>query len=305
MSSSTIVVIAIIVVIIFLLLSGKDQKIINQKMDKAVEGLVDETDEIGLEDVELTPRQLKEQKLNSELDRAGFPITAKEFVRIKIFSTLFLFLSLYFLTGNIMIVAIVVCAWQFVPNIALKMAKEKKKEALEQQIPAALSLIKNSLEAGMSFNQALEIVADEMDPPISEEFQRVLKDTKLGRDMKVALLAMLDRVQSDELKLVVVAVNIQREVGGNLVDILDVILETIKDRIQIKGEIKTLTAQGRMSAIIISALPIALGLIMYVMNPEYMSPLFTEPLGQVLLAGCLIFMFIGVFFISKIVKIDF
>lgn len=305
MSSSTIVVIAIIVVIIFLLLSGKDQKIINQKMDKAVEGLVDETDEIGLEDVELTPRQLKEQKLNSELDRAGFPITAKEFVRIKIFSTLFLFLSLYFLTGNIMIVAIVVCAWQFVPNIALKMAQEKKKEALEQQIPAALSLIKNSLEAGMSFNQALEIVADEMDPPISEEFQRVLKDTKLGRDMKVALLAMLDRVQSDELKLVVVAVNIQREVGGNLVDILDVILETIKDRIQIKGEIKTLTAQGRMSAIIISALPIALGLIMYVMNPEYMSPLFTEPLGQVLLAGCLIFMFIGVFFISKIVKIDF
>lgn len=253
----------------------------------------------------LTKRELKEKALEIQLIRASFPLTPKEFTRIRLFATIIVLLVFLFLAKNI-ILGIVFGLFVFMlPNIYLKFAIEKKRQVFENQIPIALSLIRNSVDAGFSFMQAIEVVATEMEAPISEEFSRVLHEASVGKDIEIALTNMQERILSDELKLVVVAVLIQRQVGGNLGEILEIILETIKDRIQIKGEIKTLTSQGRMSAMIICGLPLVLGIIMYFINPEYMSPLVTTTMGQAMLGVAGFMIFIGAYMISKIIKIDF
>lgn len=289
------------IIAIFLLTSGRD-KALNNKVE---ETLVGDSYFSVEEDKPLTKRELFQQKVDSDLARAGIPLKATEYIRLRILTTLFAFAVPWFLTRNIVLAALFGIVWVFVPPIAVRFAEEKKRTEFEEQLPGALSLIRNSLEAGMSFMQAIELVATEMDAPISEEFSRVLHESRVGKDLDVVLLNLLNRVRSQELKLVVVAVLIQREVGGNLGDIIDVILETIKDRIQIKGEIRTLTSQGRLSAIIISVLPVLLGAVMYLLNPEYMRPLFTTPLGQTLIGVAVFLEIIGIYMISRIVRVDF
>lgn len=298
------ILIGLIFFIIILLLKPKKKKIDpNKKINDAFDYTVDEKEE-DKESI-LTRKDLKNQKIEIMLVKASIPLKAREYKIFKYGSIALIIFTIFILTKNIVLGAILGFAWSFVPNIILKIAAEKKKLALELQIPAALSLIRNSLEAGMSFLQSLEIVAEEVDPPIGEEFGRVLHETNLGKDLDVALNNMIARVDSQELKLVVVAVLIQRQVGGNLGDIIDIILETIKDRIQIKGELRILTSQGRLSAIVITSLPIALGIIMYLINPDYMAPLVTTTIGQILLGIVASMMGLGIFIISKIIKIDF
>jgi tight adherence protein B len=151
----------------------------------------------------------------------------------------------------------------------------------------------------------MELVANEMDPPISDEFSKVIHESQVGIDLKTSFHRMLERVDSTELKLMTIAVLIQREVGGNLSEILDIILETIRERIQLKGEIKAITAQGRASAALIGALPPLLLVVMNFINPDYMSPLFTTFLGQGILAGCFMMECIGIYMIMQIIKVDF
>lgn len=253
----------------------------------------------------LTKKEIRHKKLQIELIRAGFPLKPAEFERFRLFGTLFVFLVFFLLAKNVILGLIFAVVVFMLPNIYLKFAQERKKLVFENQIPIALSLVRNSVEAGFSFMQALEVVASEMEPPVSEEFGRVLHETNVGIDLEVALNNMLERITSDELKLVVIAVLIQRQVGGNLGEIIEIILETIRDRIQIKGEIRTLTSQGRLSAMIICGLPVVLGLIMYMINPEYMSPLITTDAGQVMLGVAGFMIFLGAYLISKIIKIDF
>lgn len=257
------------------------------------------------EEKELTKQEIRLAKLDVELIKAGFPIKAKEFQRIKLLSVAGTFLVIFLLTKNVILAAILGGLMMVLPGVYVKFAQERKKRVFENQIPIALSLIRNSVEAGFSFMQAMEVVATEMQPPISEEFGRVLHETSVGKDLEEALNNMINRVESEELKLVVVAVLIQREVGGNLGEIIDVILETIKDRIQIKGEIRTLTSQGRLSAMVICALPVVLGILMYFINPEYMTPLFVTTGGQIMLGIAFTMILLGAYLISKIIKIDF
>lgn len=295
--------IVVVLVIVFLITQKNKKQEKKAKLQDAISyGEEKNTEE---EEVPLTKKEIRYKEIELQLLRAGIPLKAHEYIKLRYISTIIAFLILYLLSKNTMVALLFTVAWWFVPSIAVNFAKEKKKNLFEEQIPPALSLIRNSLEAGMSFTQSLEIVAEEMDPPISEEFARVLHETKIGKDLEVALKNMLHRVNSDELKLVVVAVLIQRQVGGNLGEIIEVILETIKDRVQIKGEIKTLTAQGRLSAMIICGLPVALGAIMYVINPEYMTPMFTTTTGQVMLAFAGFFELLGVYIITRIIKVDF
>lgn len=286
--------------LLFNLLTGK-KGVDSDRLDDAFE-YADEKVEV---EKELSKREMKLMELEIELIRAGFPLKPKEYQRIRLLSSIGTFLVLFLLTKNLILAVIFAVVMLALPGIYLKFAQERKKRVFENQIPVALSLVRNSIEAGFSFMQALEVVASEMQPPISEEFGRVLHETSVGKDLEHALNNMMARVESEELKLVVVAVLIQRQVGGNLGEIIDVILETIKDRIQIKGEIRTLTSQGRLSAMVICALPIVLGILMYFINPEYMSPLFTTTAGQVLLAIAFVMILMGAYLISKIIKIDF
>lgn len=270
------------------------------EIDKALDFALDKEEEVFL-----TKKEQKARDLEIKIIRSGLPIKPKEYKLFKWGLLVAVFLLFGVLAGNIILGLICGGAMLAIPPFLLNWAIEKKKLVFETQIPIALSLIRNSVEAGFSFMQAIEVVATEMEAPISEEFSRVLHEASVGKDIEDALNNMQERVLSDELKLVVVAVLIQRQVGGNLGEIIEAILETINDRIQIKGEIRTLTSQGRFSALIICALPVVLGMIMYFMNPTYMSPLFTTTIGQILIGVAVIMIALGAYLISKIIKIDF
>ncbi|HHX77511.1 MAG TPA: secretion system protein, partial [Firmicutes bacterium] len=165
-------------------------------------------------------------------------------------------------------------------------------------------IIANGLRAGYSFPQAMDVVAREMEPPIAEEFNRVIRDNRLGKTMEEALKELTERNDNEDLDMIVTALLIQRQVGGNLAEILDKIENTIRERVRIKGEIKTLTAQQRMSAAIIVLLPFAVTGIIYLMNPDYIMTLFRQPLGLIMVAVALVFQSLGIFMIRKIVNID-
>lgn len=143
-----------------------------------------------------------------------------------------------------------------------------------------------------------------MADPIRWEFQKVMRDNSLGRPMEEALQELSVRTGDEDVDMLVSAIIIQRQVGGNMSEVLDMIANTIRERVKLKGEIRTMSAQNKMSAIIIGVLPIAIGVILSIMNPEYIMPLFTEPLGQVLVIGAGFMMIMGVIFLKKITTLE-
>jgi tight adherence protein B len=195
----------------------------------------------------------------------------------------------------------------FIPPIYVNQAKKRRLKSFDNQLGDMLNLMVNGLRAGFSTLQAMEAISHEMPPPISDEFRRVVQEMQLGITMEEALDHLMRRINSDDLDLVVTAMNVQREVGGNLAEILDVISFTIRERVRIKGEIQSLTAQGRATAWVISALPIALIGLLFVVNRPYVMQFFnpeTRACGipMVILAGLMVIS--GFLITQKIVDID-
>ena len=175
--------------------------------------------------------------------------------------------------------------------------------AFNKQLPDTITLLSNSLRAGSSFLQSIELVSRETPAPMGEEMGRVVREVNLGLGMEEALSNLVRRIKSDDLDLMVTAIGVQQQVGGNLAEILDTIAFTIRERVRIKGEINTLTAQGRMSGYLVAFLPIGIAVVLNMINPSFMEPLFTQLLGQILLGIGLVMMVIGFFAIQKIVDI--
>ncbi len=175
--------------------------------------------------------------------------------------------------------------------------------AFNKQLPDTITLLSNSLRAGSSFLQSIELVSRETPAPMGEEMGRVVREVNLGLGMEEALSNLVRRIKSDDLDLMVTAIGVQQQVGGNLAEILDTIAFTIRERVRIKGEINTLTAQGRMSGYLVAFLPIGIAVTLNFINPSFMEPLFTQLLGQILLGVGGVMMVIGFFAIQKIVDI--
>lgn len=193
-------------------------------------------------------------------------------------------------------------------------AAKKRVSTFNDQLGDTLNLWVNALKSGYSVLQGMETIATELPPPVSKEFERVVQEVRLGLSLEAALDNMMRRVPSEDLDLVITAVNIQREVGGNLAEVLDSISFTIRERVRIKGEVQTLTAQGRASGVIISLLPIALALLLYFINPDYISQLWIMeppfiipnafPCGWLILGIGGLMIGLGAFAIQKIVDIE-
>lgn len=192
----------------------------------------------------------------------------------------------------------------FAPFFWIRIAKQKRIKRFNLQIGESLNVISNSLKAGYGFLYAIEVVSKEMPEPISQEFGKVIQEINLGITTEQALINLTERVGSEDLDLIVTALLIQRQVGGNLAEVLDNISKTIRERIRISGEIKTLTAQGRISGMIIGLLPIGLGVVLYLVNPSYISILFNHPVGLAMIGGGLFNMIIGFLLIKKIITIE-
>ena len=184
-------------------------------------------------------------------------------------------------------------------NIYIK----RRQKAFTTQLGDMLTMVANALRAGFSFMQAFELIAREMDAPIGREVQKVVNEVNIGVDLETALDNMQRRVNSPDFELVVTAVLIQRQVGGNLAQILDTISETINERIRMRREVMALTAQGRMSGIVLALLPVGVAAMMMMINPNYLQPLFTETIGKMCVVGAVAFEVIGYFVIQKIVTI--
>jgi tight adherence protein B len=197
------------------------------------------------------------------------------------------------------------------PRFWLSRRKAGRLSAFNKQLPDTITLLANALRAGSSFLQAIELVVRESRPPISVEFGRVIREVNLGLPFEQALENMVRRVRSDDLELMATAISIQHTVGGNLAEILDSIAYTIRERIRIQGEIRTLTAQQRLSGYVVGFLPIGLAAFLFIAAPNFMSAFFLNPpailglpAGVVILMFGGFMMFIGFMLIRRIVDIE-
>ena len=291
----------------------KKKKAVSERMHQYVGDFVEEDDDTPSARSRLRiafrkqMRKMGSQKTASKLDlmmhRAGLPLLGYEMVAISIGGGLLAGFVAMILLGSLisaLLVGVLVfaAAWAWV-----KIRIAKRLQSFLYQLADCLTLISNSLRAGFSFLQTVELISKEMKPPVSTEFARVLRETNLGKPLDQALTEMDQRVGSPDFSLIVTAVLIQQQVGGNLADIIDVIRDTILERIRIRREIHTLTAQGRASGVVLALLPVAMGLFMYITSPEYMRPLLTTRLGQMIIAGAVFLEFVGFLIIRKIVDI--
>lgn len=242
--------------------------------------------------------------MEHKLTQAALPMRGAEFIVICLGIALLVFVILILLSGNFILALLGGVVGFSIPLFILKIKIDQRKKAFNDQLGDTIVLIANALRTGYSFMQAVAMVSREMPKPIGEEFARVLKEMNLGVTTEDALNNMAKRVNSDDLDLVITAVLIQRQVGGNLAVVLDSIANTIRERIKIKGHIKTLTAQGKISGLIIGALPIAIGSVIYVLNPEYVKILFEDPMGRMMLVVGVVSQIIGILVIRKIINID-
>lgn len=209
----------------------------------------------------------------------------------------------FLFTKSIVLAVMLGIVGGIIPRFYVKFRQAQRIRNIDQQLVDALILISNSLKSGYSFLQGIELVSDEAPKPISVEFRRMLREINLGLPMEEALDHLVERVPSEDLDLVVTSVKIQRTVGGNLAEVIDKIVHTIRERIRIKGEIATLTAQGKLQGIILVLLPPAMVVGISAMAPDFMSPLYTTLPGKLMLGIAFIQQCIGGWMIFKIVDI--
>lgn len=244
------------------------------------------------------------KKIEIELSKADIPLKGEEFIFANFLAIILPGLFGFFVLENFGSGIVLGILGFLIPRLWVKQTKRKRIAKFNSQIGDSLTIMSNSLRAGFSFLQTMEMISREIAPPIGEEFGRCLREMNLGTPTEQALVNLGHRIESDDLDLVITAVLIQRQVGGNLAEVLDNISQTIRARIRIKSEIKTLTAQGRMSGLIIGALPVLLGIVLYLMNPAYIGNLFTTGIGLSLVAGGVVSQAIGIAVIRKIVNIE-
>jgi len=191
----------------------------------------------------------------------------------------------------------------FLPYLVLTIKKRLRLKKFEKQLPEALGLMARSLKAGHSFPVSMQLVADEMPNPIGIEFFKTFKEYSFGLDFKEVMMNLYRRNQLRDLKFFITAILIQRETGGNLVEILEKIASLIRERFKLVNHIKALTAEGRLSGLILMAMPIGIGLVIYKLNPDYISLLWTHPLGVKMLGAAIFFQVLGMLVIQKIVNV--
>ncbi len=255
--------------------------------------------------------------LARELARADLKLKPSEYLMLWVGTTFGVPIVMFLLSfvlptlGNPFLLIIGAAIGFFAPRIWLGRRKGGRLNAFNKQLPDTITLIANALRAGSSFLQAIELVVRESRPPVSTEFGRVIREVNLGLSFDVALENMVRRVRSDDLELMATAIAIQHTVGGNLAEILDSIAFTIRERVRIKGEIRTLTAQQRMSGYVVGFLPIGLAGFLFIAAPDFMKPMFDNrvavgglPLGVIILMVGGFSMFMGFMFIRKIVDIE-
>ena len=244
-----------------------------------------------------------EETFLDRLEAAGLNMRVAEFVLISLGSAFIPPLLVLVLTRNLLVTVVVVLLGTVGPFLYLSVMASRRQARFEEQLPSTLQLLAGALQAGHSLQQAVDTVVHEAGDPIAGEFQRVLTEARLGRPLEEAFEAMAKRTNSIDFKWTVMAIRLQRQVGGNLADVLSTVSQTIRDRYALKRQVKALSAEGRLSSLILSILPLLMFVALLIFNPVFLRPLFSTGIGLMMMAGAAVLMIFGVFWLKKITEI--
>lgn len=246
----------------------------------------------------------KTEKLEASLKSAGVPLKPEEYIMFQWIVMGLLGGFLFLLSGKVLFLIVGFFLGFMIPRWWLKKKQRDRVRSFNDGLADLITTIVGSLRAGFSFPQALKTVVEEAHSPIKEEMEQVLTEMQYGTNIEDALVDLKERMPSEDLDLMIQAILIQRQVGGNLATVLDKIVQTIRDRTKIERQIVTLTAQGRLSGIVIGLLPIILGFVIYLIEPGYIGPLFEHPVGMLMVGAGIVSGVIGFVMIRKLTTIE-
>ncbi len=253
---------------------------------------------------QLAERQGLLTKVEVALERADLPLRAAEALFFYIASAALLAVLVLVVSASpLMTLGALILLLMLPPAVLSYLAKRRKKKFLSQ-LPDTLQLLSGTLRAGYSMMQGVEAVSQEVEDPMGRELRRVVTESRLGRPLEESLEASAERMESPDFAWAVMAIRIQREVGGNLSELLLTVAETMTHRERLRRDINALTAEGRVSAIVLAILPVGLGLVMYAINPDYMKVLFEETSGKFALVGAILLAFAGFWWMKKVIEIE-
>ena len=252
----------------------------------------------------LVKRGNLEEAFLTRIELAGLKLRVAEFVLISLSSAFGFPLLLLLLTRNLFITIIGVMVGVLAPFVFLVVKASRRQAKFEEQLPDTLQLLGGALQAGHSLLQAVDTVVKEAEEPMSVEFQRVLTEARLGMPLEEALDGVAKRMDSQDFAWTVMAVSLQRQIGGNLAELLNTVAQTIRERYSLKRQIRSLSAEGRLSSIILSILPFLMFLTLLAFNPTFLAPLYSTALGLAMLSASAILMIIGILWMKKITAIE-
>jgi tight adherence protein B len=260
---------------------------------------------VGLANKALQSNKGLEAKLDKKLEAAGLAFRPAEWLLLHAAVAFGVSAVVFMLTGGSLLMAVLgwlggaVAAWMF-----LRFKQSRRLKAFNAQLAGTLQLMAGSLQAGLSFAQGMDTIVREGAEPVSGEFRRALVETRLGVTIEDALDGIADRMTSDDFRWTVMAIRIQREVGGNLAELMLSVAATLRERDYLRRQVKSLSAEGRFSAYILLALPPLVMLYEYMTNRSYLMPLFTTGLGYLMLGGMVVLMSVGGFLMQRMIKLE-
>lgn len=238
------------------------------------------------------------------IEQSGKQYPAYRIFMVMLGLALILGIGAWFLTHNFLVIGVIVILGLWLPLQKLKNDRKKRLEKFEEQLPDALDMMSRALRAGYPFNDAMKYIADEMPDPIASEFRIVFDEINYGREVKQAFHFLVYRIPSVNLLALTTAIMIQREAGGNLSELLDKVSGVLRKRIKFQRRIKTLTAEGRVSAWVLSLLPLFVFLFLTISSPKFLKPLLETEIGHTLLITGVILQIIGAFWVRKLIDIE-
>ncbi len=239
-----------------------------------------------------------------DLERAGIPLRVGEYMMLRFAVAAVFLLMTFLLTKMIPVALLLAVVGYFLPRWQVRSRRKSRQAKMNAQLVEMLGLVANSLRSGYGLLQGFEFASRQLVPPLGAEIKHMLQETSLGVNADIALQNLGARVNSSDMDMIITAITVQRSVGGNLAQLMDGVSHTMRERERIRGDMKTLTSQQRMTGIIIGALPVFLGLLFFAINPDYMSLLFTSTAGKVLLLVAVALEGMGIMSIRAVLALD-
>ena len=242
--------------------------------------------------------------VESMLEKANLPLRPAEALFFYAAGVVLVAVLLFAIADSLLAALIGVILVALIPPAILSYLGNRRRKQFEALLPDTLQLLASTLRAGYSLMQGVEAVSQEVSEPMGRELRRVVTEARLGRPLEEALEGVAQRMNSGDFAWAVMAIRIQREVGGNLAELLVTVAETMTERERLRRDVNALTAEGKISAIVLGLLPVGLGLFIYTANPGYMDPLFDKTVGKIMLAGSILLAFFGFYWMKKTIEID-